>query len=448
MFHILKTILSGGKVRQFLSQTRRGQSLVEMAIATPLLLILFVGVFEVGWAIRGYIVLANMNRESTRYAVKTGVLDFSSKDPNAVGYQNVLSHTMASLANQLPLDFGLGTGISNTTVIMSHYVADTRLPCVKYQGGDPKVPYEFDPNCDCSEDDPNDPQWFDRDDLIGYPDHPDFPQYLQTYGISRTSRFAGGDFQAIATEMKLRNNQLNCTVLKTGTAAEMSADNFMVTEVFYSQPQLLGVPFISNRLTDPIPMYGHTVMRIVASRDSDATELVGPTCEVYPITFHEDIFQSLPENTPFDAYEGGGSGNFGWMNWEPGDNSNPYITEELYNPRTSMNDFTGLTPPPGLSPDPDNDNIDLGDWVSGKTGVGNSDPVMDEMEALVGQTIRVPVHDNFSGSGQTGGYHVSHFALITITDVCLPRNSCPGVSGSDKQIKAMFVGFDDDCTGP
>ena len=33
----------------------KGQSLVEMAIITPLLLLLFIGVIEVGWAIRGYI---------------------------------------------------------------------------------------------------------------------------------------------------------------------------------------------------------------------------------------------------------------------------------------------------------------------------------------------------------------------------------------------------------
>ena len=37
----------------------RGQSLVEMAIIAPLLLLMFIGVLEVGWAIRGYVVLLN-----------------------------------------------------------------------------------------------------------------------------------------------------------------------------------------------------------------------------------------------------------------------------------------------------------------------------------------------------------------------------------------------------
>jgi Flp pilus assembly protein TadG len=33
----------------------KGQSLVEMAVITPLLLFMFLGMIEVGWAIRGYL---------------------------------------------------------------------------------------------------------------------------------------------------------------------------------------------------------------------------------------------------------------------------------------------------------------------------------------------------------------------------------------------------------
>ena len=62
--------------RQDGSPTDRGQSLVEMAIITPLLLLLFIGVLEVGWAIRGYIVLLNADREATRFATRGQYLDF------------------------------------------------------------------------------------------------------------------------------------------------------------------------------------------------------------------------------------------------------------------------------------------------------------------------------------------------------------------------------------
>ena len=44
---------------------------------------------------------------------------------------------------------------------------------------------------------------------------------------------------------------------------------------------------------------------------------------------------------------------------DPGNNSNGYLVEEMYNPRLSMHDFTGLTPPPGLDPDPDNRSLNI-----------------------------------------------------------------------------------------
>ena len=425
------------KVRLDLGQ--RGQSLVEMAIAAPILIIMLIGVFEVGWAIRGYLVLANVNRESVRYGVKAGTLDFSDRNPATVGYNKVLSHTTASLAQQLPLEF-LGDH-PNTTVIMSHLVADTGFPCVRYQGGKPKVPYEFDPACDCNVDDPNAPQWFTRDDLVLYPGLPGYDYYAQTYGLSRTTRLGGGNYQVEADKLKLENNRFNCTVLKTGSTNELSANNVFIAEAFYDQPQLFGVPFISNRLTDPIPFYAHTVMRITCSREG-CPDAIGPTCEVYPITFHDGIFGNPPSPQPgqnIDAFQGSGTGQFGWLTWDPDPNQNDanYAYEELLNPRLSVHDFVDVN-------DPSDTSLSLGDDVSSGPGVMTSDDVDDALEALVGRTIRVPIYHNGGGTGQNTYYTVSHFALITINQVCLPRNGCLGVSGNDKRINATFVGFDDE----
>ena len=72
----------------------KGQSLVEMAIITPLLLLLFIGVVEVGWAIRGYVVLANADREATRFAARGLYLDFAQNERQNVGYEWVLAHTI------------------------------------------------------------------------------------------------------------------------------------------------------------------------------------------------------------------------------------------------------------------------------------------------------------------------------------------------------------------
>ncbi len=426
---------------------QRGQSLVEMAIAAPLLILMLIGVFEVGWAIRGYLVLSNVNRESVRYAVKAGTLDFSTRNPAIIGYDKVLSHTTASLSRQLPLEY-LGDN-PNSSVIMSHLVADTGYPCVRYQGGAPRVPYEFDPACDCTVDDPNHPQWFTRDDLVLHPGLPGYAYYAQTYGLSRTTRLGGGNYQVAADKLKVENNRFNCTVLKTGSSGELSSNNMFIAEAFYDQPQIFGVPFISNRLTDPIPFYAHTAMRIVCARDG-CSDAVGPACEVYPITFHDGIFDNPANPLPgqaIDAFEGDGEGNFGWLNWNPGDNSNGYIIEELFNPRLATHDFVGLTPPPGLNPDPTNTRLNQGDWVSGSTGVSNSSGVQQQLANLEGKTIRVPIYNTASSTGSNKGYHISHFALITINRVCLPSNQCGqnlNLNGSDKAIFATFVGYDDE----
>lgn len=437
---------------------QRGQSLVEMAIAAPILLIMLIGVFEVGWAIRGYLVLANVNRESVRFAVKDGVLDYSIRNSATVGYDTVLSHTTASLARQLPLEF---RDNPNTTIIMSHIVADTRFPCVEYQGGAPKVPYEFDAaNCDCTEDDPNAPQWFTRDDVVLHPDLPGFAYYAQTYGISRTTRLGNGSYAALAQQLALENNQFNCTVLKTGSNGEMSVNNMFIAEAFYDQPQLFGVPFISNRLTDPIPFYAHTAMRIVCGREG-CGDSIGSACELYPIIFPEqDLWDpdddgvdeysasNPPVGMTIDAFEGGGTGGFGWLNWNPGDNSNGYIVEELHNPTLSMHDFTGLYPPPGLNPDPNNRSLNIGDWISGSTGVNTSSGVQAQLEGLsAGMSILIPVYDNSAGTGSGRGYHIGHIARITITQVCLPNNQCGqslGLNGNDKVIFARFERFEDE----
>ena len=100
LYHTLRSylpgVLSGGHLRhrapalrnlehkgarsneKLLTRPAKGQSLVEMAIITPLLIFFMLGIFEVGWALRNYLVLVNVNREITRFAVRPGYLNFST----------------------------------------------------------------------------------------------------------------------------------------------------------------------------------------------------------------------------------------------------------------------------------------------------------------------------------------------------------------------------------
>ncbi len=57
---------------------REGQSLVEFAMTLPVLLLMFVGLIEVGAALRNYLVIVNANREGTRFAARGRWFDSES----------------------------------------------------------------------------------------------------------------------------------------------------------------------------------------------------------------------------------------------------------------------------------------------------------------------------------------------------------------------------------
>jgi GAF domain-containing protein len=269
MIRELQSLTYGRKGRERVgvraaSQTsQRGQSLVETALITPLLLLMFLGVLEVGWALRGYLVLLNTNREATRFAARGAYLDFSQPDIEGVGYELVLGHAMDSLSGQLPLDFSGEE--PNATIIMTHMDIDTGYPCV-------------DQNCwDKCNADPD--TTYPEDDVIGLP-----PAVGAGYGgdpavvISDTFRAqypvgepARPTHKTLVTDdlwqdLRAQNEALNCQLMAKDAAVAPSANSVIVVEIFYDQPQLLGVPLISNRFTDPIPLYTQTMMRIVTSR--------------------------------------------------------------------------------------------------------------------------------------------------------------------------------------
>jgi hypothetical protein len=248
----------------------RGQSLVEMAIITPLLLLMFLGLVEVGWALRGYLVLVNANREAARFAARGNYLDFGQLDVQDVGYQAVVSHTLDSVAGQLPLEFTGGQ--PNATMIITHIEIDTGYPCS-----------EAEQPCDdeCAA---NPGRTYPADDRIVLP-----PPAGAAYGdpavaISDTFRVqygVGGAPYAtrIADDLwqslRAQNETLNCQLMSKDPDAPPSVNSVIVVEMFYDQPQLLGVPLIANRFTDPVPLYSHTMMRIAEVRKR-ATEGSAP----------------------------------------------------------------------------------------------------------------------------------------------------------------------------
>lgn len=253
-------------------RSTRGQSLVEIAIVAPLLILMFIGVLEVGWALRGYLVLINVDREATRFAARGNYLNFSEPDIGDVGYQYVLTHSMDSLADQLPLDFISDN--PNATMIITHLEIDTGYPCDNNQAGNPPCNDSCtNPPCDCTAPDKREPVYTADDRIILPP--PALVGYSEAVSVSNTFRAEYGIGEpahvtriddALWEELREQNNVINCQLMAKDPDISPSANSVVIVEIFYDQPQLLGVPLISNRFSDPIPMYVNTMMRIAASR--------------------------------------------------------------------------------------------------------------------------------------------------------------------------------------
>jgi VCBS repeat-containing protein len=441
MFNHLRQKLNFNPARR-VSLREKGQSLVEMAIIAPLLIFLLLGTFEVGNAVRSYMVLVNVSREITRFAVRPGYMDFSTTDTIEASYQKVKDWVYTTLGDQLSLNFSEING--NATLIVSHMVVDTGLPCqdiLTNPGG-----------CDCNQfvTNLNYAKNYKLDDIIVHPDKPGMEYQAMRFGPAQTSTGSKAskiDFENLVnTEIAPENNRFNCELIKKGGVS--SANNMIVTELFVDQPQLFGFPFISNPYTDPVPLYAHTSMRLVSAARSlvDNIDTVGPVCMAYPFTFNQSIFSDPNHPTApqqIDTFEGDAAGNFGWITWNPDSSNNNanYIEDEMRVPQMSMNDFTNAL-------NSSDHSLSVGDAVSTKPGIANSSGVDAQLQLLVGKTIIVPVYSNNPGTGENSYYVVSHFAQIQIDQICLPRNGdkCSGTNNAE--IRATFLGYvDDNCQG-
>jgi hypothetical protein len=424
------------KIHNLFHTPKEGQSLVEMAIAVPLLLFLMIGVFEVGWALRGYLVLVNVNREATRYAVRPGYMDFSTEESMALSYSKVLTWTQDSLAAQLKLNFNdLG---GNSTLIISHLVVNTGLACED----------ENDNACDdCS--DFRDPDYvedeaFATDDLILHPKMPGqayqqkrFGPATGATGYSRASRV--NFTEIIENDLIPINNDFNCEMIKRGGSP--SSSNAIVTELFYDQPQLFGFPFVSNPFTDPVPLYSHTVMRIVdASRGELTTNIdtLGPICMAYPFTLKERTF--VP-GTTYDIFDGQSDygqpqDSRGYLGWFPdGTLSTQTLSDELSFPQLSITTYENALVPGDKS-------LSVGDYV--KSIRGNQAGLIDQIRGLAGQEIVIPVWDVFNGPEDA--YHISQFIRVRIrgtTAADIDLNS--GGAGNPPFIMATYLGPAENC---
>ena len=252
---------AGGKL--FHKPAQIGQSMVETALIAPILILMLIGVFEVGWALRGYMIILNATREAARFAAR-GYVDFS----DGSGYEVVLDHTLDTLgynlANPNALEEGdanvgmilTPTANANGSIIISHFLINTQQPLTPLS-----VITSTDPMAACSIflAEPPDPGYTEDDTIQGPHTHP----LTQTYSFPNPpvhpSRINAVE---LADQLRAENNYFNCILYSKDPSALWSTNSVVVVEIFFDQPQLLGVPVISNRFTDPVPLYAFTQMRV------------------------------------------------------------------------------------------------------------------------------------------------------------------------------------------
>lgn len=312
----------------------RGQSLVELAIVFPLLLVLFLGLAEVGAVLHSHQIVVNAAREGARYGAK------SLYTPE----ENIAAWTRQS-ANALKVTVVVDDvpqlNAEKATIIV------TRLRKV-YSGGG----FTF--------------------------------EVIETYT-------EGGDRPTILTEewfATQADKSGDLTAADWPDGVPVQAMDLIAVEMMYDHPHLTGFFDIGNIsrtvFPNPIPLHSMTVMRVGGSRI--------PSCDAYPIAVRDTRIAGLDEDDSWqgDIYEGGGAGEFGWLRWpdSQGGDAN-YLADMLTNPGLSRRDFDSAT-------NPDDHWLNSGDDVYGNTGISNSDAIRDAMAALVGEKIRVPVWDSYT----------------------------------------------------
>jgi hypothetical protein len=206
-----------------------GQSLVELTITLPILILMFIGLVEIGYTLRSYLVVVNANREGTRYAARGQWFDHLN-DPAAA--DPIVERVLAAgghVGN--PQD---GIRVLRTESAGADYPANTKV-------------------------------------IVYFASIPD---QIVNGGLAYESAVTGSwvvgpldnpskiDIVAEAEAARQANYEFNEQFFINGDLDIASENNFVIIETFYAHKQLLGMPVFTEILPDIIPLYSSTKMRI------------------------------------------------------------------------------------------------------------------------------------------------------------------------------------------
>lgn len=193
---------------------KKGQALVETAIILPVLIFLLIGVLEVGWILRAYLILSSASREAARFAVRQNYLDFSSPEP---AYSTVWTHTIESISEQI--NYNENTG----AMIVSYIAVDA--PCT--------LPFTITTPLDV-------------------------PTYTWKFPATATYQ-TQLNYALMGADLGRLQQQHSCDAVRNALIPR--PNNTVTVELFFNQKMLLGFPVISNPFTDPFLLYSRATFR-------------------------------------------------------------------------------------------------------------------------------------------------------------------------------------------
>src|SRR5438128_1754553 len=125
--------------------------------------------------------------------------------------------------------------------------------------------------------------------------------------------------------------------------------------------------------------FQHNCLRLVSFGSLLGILIIGAgaqaqTCPSYPIALPAQLLANVPTNTVImDIYNGVEAGNFSWLTWT-GDPSEAALETSL----TAPGDSSSYVNPD----DPTDNEINVGDWVTGRPGVSNRSSIRGVLDNL------------------------------------------------------------------
>ena len=198
------------KLRRFGDKRTSGQSLVELALTLPILLLLFLGLIELGMALRAYLVLVNANREAARFAGRGLYSD-----------QEIARQALYAFAGQLPAR--TGDPDPNTEIIVTRFHVKSNR---------------------------SEPATFDE------------PVYI-TGTLGYSTKINPGVYVA---SLKAHNDDFNDDLKAKQPDAVRTTHDVIFVEIYYLHHQVLHAPIVEWVFPEPMVLYSRTMMRMGTGR--------------------------------------------------------------------------------------------------------------------------------------------------------------------------------------